>query len=98
MRRIVFRINGVVLASVVSEGVEWTASARCAVPYVDLPEAEYRAALVGAGVPGSLAALLADSDAAASNGALFDDGHALSRLIGRPTTPFAAPIAAAIKP
>ena len=66
------------------------------IPYVDLPEAEYRAALIGAGLPVPLAALFADSDAAAAQGALFDEGHELSRLIGRPATPFAAAIAAAI--
>jgi NAD(P)H dehydrogenase (quinone) len=63
------------------------------IPYADLPEAEYRAALIGAGLPEPLAALLADSDAAAAQGALFDDTHQLSRLIGRPTTPFAATVA-----
>ena len=66
------------------------------IPYVDLPEADYRAALVGAGLPEPLAALFADSDAAAAQGALFDPGHQLSRLIGRPTTPFAATIAGAL--
>ena len=56
------------------------------VVYRNLPEADYRAALVGAGFPGSDAAMLAQSDAAAGQGALFDDGHQLSKLIGRPTT------------
>lgn len=63
-----------------------------AIPYIDLPEAEYRAALIGAGLPEPMAALLADSDAAAAQGALFDASGALARLIGRPTTPFAATI------
>lgn len=63
------------------------------IPYVDMPEAEYRAALVGAGLPEPFAALLADSDAAAAQGALFDASGALARLIGRPTTPFATTIA-----
>ena len=54
------------------------------IPYIDLPEAEYRAALIGAGLAAPLAALLADSDAAAAHGALFDDDQELSRLIGRP--------------
>jgi len=67
------------------------------VAYRDLPEADYKAALVGAGVPEPFAALLADSDAGVAKGALFDDGRELSRLIGRPTTPFAATIAAALK-
>lgn len=57
------------------------------VSYVDMPEEAYRAALEGMGLPGPLAAMLADSSAKASGGALFDDGHALRDLIGRPTTP-----------
>lgn len=68
-----------------------------AIPYADLPEADYRAALIGAGLPEPIADLLANSDAAAAKGALFDDGGALGRLIGRPTTPLAASIAEALK-
>jgi len=56
------------------------------VPYVNLSQADFEAALVSAGLPGPLAALLADSDLGAAQGALFDDQHQLSRLIGRPTT------------
>ena len=63
------------------------------VGYKDLPQAEYQAALLRAGLPQGLAALLADSDAGASRGALFDDGRQLSRLIGRPTTPMATTVA-----
>ena len=68
-----------------------------AVAYQDLPEAEYQAVLVGAGLPEGLAALLADSDAGAAKGGLFDQGRQLSGLIGRPTTPLAAVIAQALK-
>jgi len=67
------------------------------VVYRDLPEADYKAALVGAGLPDSYAASFARSSAAASRGALFDDGHQLSGLIGRPTTPLQDTIAAALK-
>lgn len=55
------------------------------IPYVDMPEAEFKAALVGAGVPEPLAGVLADSDAGASTGGLFDDSRQLSKLIGRAT-------------
>lgn len=65
--------------------------------YVNLPEADYRNALLGAGLPEPLAALLADSDSAAAQGALFDDSRQLSSLIGRPTTPLADSIAAALQ-
>jgi NAD(P)H dehydrogenase (quinone) len=67
------------------------------VVYRNLPEADYRATLVGAGLPDPVAAMLAQSDAAADQGALFDDGHQLSKLVGRPTTPLTDVIAAAIK-
>jgi len=45
---------------------------------------------VKAGLPEPVAALLADSDTGISKGALFDDGHQLSKLIGRTTTSLAA--------
>ena len=63
-----------------------------AVAYQNLPESEFKAALLGAGLPEGLATLLAESDIGASQGGLFDDSRELSRLIGRPTTPFAAQI------
>lgn len=62
------------------------------VVYQNLPEAEFKAALVGAGLPDAFAGLLADSDAGAAQGALFDDSHQLSQLLGRPTTPIATQI------
>lgn len=62
------------------------------VVYQNLPEAEFKAALVGAGLPDAFAGLLADSDAGAAQGGLFDDSRQLSQLIGRPTTPIAAQI------
>lgn len=66
------------------------------VVYNDLPEAAYAAALVQVGLPEGFAALLADSDVGASKGGLFDDGHQLSGLIGRPTTPLADVVKAAL--
>jgi NAD(P)H dehydrogenase (quinone) len=64
--------------------------------YVDLPEAEYKNILVKAGLPEAVATLLADSDTGVSKGALFDDGHQLSKLIGRPTTSLATAVGAAV--
>jgi NAD(P)H dehydrogenase (quinone) len=66
------------------------------VVYKNLSEPEFKAVLIGAGLPAAFAALLADSDAGAAKGALFDDGKALSKLIGRPTTPYAQTVAAAV--
>ena len=57
-----------------------------AIVYNDLPQADFKAALVGVGVPEGFADLLADSDAGAAKGALEDHGKQLSALIGRPTT------------
>ena len=65
--------------------------------YNNLPQAAYAQALKGFGLPGPLAEMLADSDAAAACGGLFDDSRQLSALIGRPTTPMAATVAAALK-
>ncbi|WP_404713694.1 NmrA family NAD(P)-binding protein [Sphingomonas sp. MMS24-J13] len=64
--------------------------------YVNLAEGDYEKALVSAGLPSELADLLADADANAGKGVLFDDDRALSRLIGRPTTPVAESIGAAL--
>jgi NAD(P)H dehydrogenase (quinone) len=67
-----------------------------AIPYKDLPEADYAAALKGFGLPDGLARAIASWDVGAAKGALFDDGHQLSRLIGRPTTPLAVTVADAL--
>ncbi len=67
-----------------------------AIPYHNLPEADYRDALVKAGLPDWLAAGLASWDVSAAGGALFDDGRALSQLLGRPTTSLAAAVTAAL--
>ena len=66
------------------------------VAFVNLPQAEYAKALEGFGLPAGFAAVLADSDARAGEGALFDDSRTLSRLIGRPTTPMAEAVRAAL--
>ncbi|CAN7645318.1 SDR family oxidoreductase [Rhizobium leguminosarum] len=65
--------------------------------YNDLSEVAYRDVLTGAGLPADLAALLADADAAASRGALFDNGGTLGRLIGRPTIPMESLVATALR-
>lgn len=67
-----------------------------AIGYVNLPEAEYKKALLGAGLPEFLAELLANSDAGAARGALFDDGKQLSKLIGRPTSAWETTVRAAL--
>lgn len=66
------------------------------VPYNSLPAEEYAAILESFGLPAGFAAILADADVQASKGALFDDSKTLSRLIGRPTTPMADTLKAAL--
>jgi NAD(P)H dehydrogenase (quinone) len=67
------------------------------IPYKNLPEADYAAALAGFGVPEGFARMIAGWDVAASKGALFDGGRQLSALIGRPTTPLATVVADALR-
>lgn len=67
------------------------------ISYVNLPQADYAAALLGAGLPAPLATMLADSSAKAADGGLYDTSRTLSRLIGRPTTPIRDTLAAALK-
>jgi len=67
------------------------------IPYKNLPEADYTAALIGLGLPEPLAQAYASYDVGASQGALFDDGRQLSALIGRPTTPLATAVADALR-
>ena len=64
--------------------------------YQNMSEADYSAAMTQIGLPAPIAAMLAQSDAAASRGALFDDSHTLSKLLGRPTTPIAETLRAVI--
>ncbi|GHG90409.1 SDR family oxidoreductase [Pseudodonghicola xiamenensis] len=66
------------------------------ISYTDMPEDAYTAALVQAGLPEGFAAILADSDAKAAQGALSSTSKDLSTLIGHPTTPLAETIATAL--
>ena len=66
------------------------------IPYNGLPKDVYQGILESFGLPSGFAMALADSDAHAAEGALFDDSHTLSKLIGRPTTSLAAMVKAAL--
>ncbi|EOC1348661.1 SDR family oxidoreductase [Cronobacter turicensis] len=68
------------------------------VAYQNLSEADFAAALTGAGLPEGFAKLLADSDIGASEGGLFDDSRQLSALIGRPTTSLETSLRESLKP
>lgn len=75
------------LAALVSE-----ASGR-SIGYRDMAPGEFRSAALEAGVSAMLADILSDTDAGVAEGALFDEGGDLARLIGRPTTPLRTTIA-----
>ncbi|MFE7424740.1 NAD(P)H-binding protein [Streptomyces sp. NPDC057545] len=64
--------------------------------YRHVPAATHQEILVGAGVPEPFAAILVDVDDAIGRGLLAGAGGDLARLIGRPTTPLAETIAAAV--
>lgn len=66
------------------------------IPYNDLPPDTYAGILQSFGLPAGFAHVLADSDVQAGKGALFNDSRTLSRLIGRPTTPMATTVTAAL--
>lgn len=66
------------------------------VAYRNMSEADFRAALIGMGLPEAVATMLAQSSAATAKGALEDHGRELSRLIGHPTTSLADAVAAAL--
>ncbi|MBV9496678.1 MAG: SDR family oxidoreductase [Acidobacteria bacterium] len=65
--------------------------------YNDVTPEQYRAILVGAGLPEFVADMFVDWDLAIKRGELVDDSKTLSRLIGRPTQPLADAVAAAVK-
>lgn len=67
-----------------------------AIRYQNLSESEYAAKLQGFGLPAGFAAAIASWDVGAAAGGLFDEGHQLSRLIGRPTTPLSTVVADAL--
>lgn len=67
------------------------------IPYKDLPQADYAAALTGFGLPEGFAQAIASWDVGASQGALQEEGKQLSALIGRATTPLSTVVAGALQ-
>lgn len=67
------------------------------ITYKNLPETEYANMLQSFGLPQGIAQAIASWDVSASKGDLYDDGHQLSKLIGRPTTPMSVTVAEALK-
>ena len=92
----IYELGGDVPFSMTDLAAEVSRRADKPVVYQDLPPADYRNVLVGAGVPVPFADLLVDSSAGIRGGGLDDESGDLRRLIGRPTTPLADAVAAAL--
>ncbi|MGW8063532.1 SDR family oxidoreductase [Streptomyces ziwulingensis] len=67
------------------------------IAYTPVSTDAYTGILTGAGLPGPLAAVLAGVDGAIEKGELVVSTGDLSRLTGRPTTPLAEAVSAALK-
>jgi NAD(P)H dehydrogenase (quinone) len=67
------------------------------VEYVNQSESDYAKTLEGAGLPPPVATLLASTSYLAGEGELYSESKDLSELAGRPSTPIAETIAAALK-
>ena len=67
------------------------------VRYVDLPEEHYAKALKEHGVPGLMADMVAETDAAAAHGTLYTASGDLTALTGRPATTLSAAVGAALR-
>jgi NAD(P)H dehydrogenase (quinone) len=93
----VYELGGDVAYTLSDLAAEVSRQAGRTIPYKNLPEADYAAALASFGLPQPIAAMLAAWDTSASKGDLFDDSRALSRLIGRPTTPLSTAVSEALQ-
>ena len=85
--------NSYTLADLAAEISKQTGKA---IPYNNLPETEYAKILKSFGIPEGFADAIASWDTGASNGDLLDDSRQLSKLIGKPTTPFAETVKVAL--
>lgn len=90
----VYELAGDTAYTLASFAEELSRQSKQPVDYRNLSEDDFKAALLQIGLPQEVATLVAESDAGAAKGGLFDDGHQLSRLIGRPTTSLAQLLAA----
>lgn len=93
----VYELAGDVAFTLADLAAELSRQTGRTIPYRDLGETDYASTLVGLGLPEGLAQAVAGWDVGASKGALFDDGHQLSALIARPTTPLAEAVAKALR-
>ncbi|MFF0270151.1 SDR family oxidoreductase [Kribbella sp. NPDC004536] len=92
-----YELNGDTSFSLTEYAAELSGQSGKDVAYHNLSPAEHLQVLTGAGVPEQFAPILVDVDNAIERGLLAGRGTDLSDLIGRPTTPIAETIAAALK-
>ncbi|GAA2786518.1 NmrA family NAD(P)-binding protein [Streptomyces showdoensis] len=91
-----YELNGDVSWSLAEYAAEVARLSGREIGHADVPAATHLEILTGAGVPQPFAEILVDVDRAVAQGALASRGDDLARLIGRPTTPIAETIAAAL--
>jgi NAD(P)H dehydrogenase (quinone) len=93
-----YELSGDVAWTLAEYAAELSRQSGTEVAYHDLPSEAFQGILVGAGVPEPMAGILVDVDVSAVRRGLLQGGSGdLARLIGRPTTPLADSIAAALK-
>ncbi|MEU9301628.1 NmrA family NAD(P)-binding protein [Streptomyces sp. NPDC048269] len=92
----VYELSGDTAWSLAEYTAELSAQTGKEIAYAQVPATEHLSILTGAGVPGGFAAIMVDVDAAIARGRLAGTSGDLARLIGRPTTPVADAIAAAL--
>ncbi|MFB7467758.1 SDR family oxidoreductase [Streptomyces sp. NPDC056224] len=92
----VYELSGDTAWSLAEYAAELSAQTGKEIAYAEVPAAEHLSVLTGAGVPEGFAAIIVDVDAAIARGRLAGTSGDLARLIGRPTTPVAEAIAAAL--
>ncbi|MFD8145834.1 SDR family oxidoreductase [Streptomyces sp. NPDC059708] len=92
----VYELSGDTAWSLAEYAAEVARQSGREVAYSGLPGDAHLTVLTGAGVPEGFAAILVDVDAAISRGRLAGTSGDLARLIGRPTTPVAEAITAAL--
>ncbi|MFD6878062.1 MULTISPECIES: SDR family oxidoreductase [unclassified Streptomyces] len=92
----VYELSGDTAWSLAEYAAEVARQSGKEVAYASVAADEHQAVLTGAGVPEGFAAILVDVDAAIARGRLAGTSGDLARLIGRPTTPVAAAITAAL--
>ncbi|MET9658966.1 SDR family oxidoreductase [Streptomyces sp. NPDC006510] len=92
----VYELSGDVAWSFAEYAAEISKAAGKEIVYRNVPAATHLEILVGAGVPEFFAEILVDVDKAIERGLLAATSGDLARLIGRPTTPLAETVAAAV--